>query len=282
MTRYNEKYKGDAKLQKSFTLDFLTKKKKINEGEIPQYYVQNSHPAIISPEVFDIAQNEMKKRKDTGLRQSGVSCFSSKIICGQCGGFYGSKVWHSTSKYRRTIWQCNNKFKNGTRCETPHLYEDTLKQAFVDAFNSLIENKHKIISEYEEIIQTLMDNTALDAECTKLQSECDVIAELTRKCVAENAHTALDQEEYNRRYGSLMERYNAIKCRLDQIADEKRERTTRRENINRFLRTLEQNNFLITEFNDELWCAVIDNVIVHSEHDITFKFKDGMELSWKI
>lgn len=59
----NEKYKGDAILQKSFTVDFLTKKKKINEGEIPQYYVENSHPAIITPEVFDLAQHEIKKRR---------------------------------------------------------------------------------------------------------------------------------------------------------------------------------------------------------------------------
>jgi predicted transcriptional regulator len=53
----------------------------------------------------------MKKRKSIGYT-SRTSCFSSKLICGECGGFYGSKVWHSTSKYRRTIWQCNRKFKN--------------------------------------------------------------------------------------------------------------------------------------------------------------------------
>ncbi|WP_023975762.1 recombinase family protein [Clostridium beijerinckii] len=66
----NEKYKGDAMLQKSFTVDFLTKKKKINEGEIPQYYVENSHPAIITPEVFDLVQHEVKKgRMLRGIKQ---------------------------------------------------------------------------------------------------------------------------------------------------------------------------------------------------------------------
>lgn len=99
----NEKYKGDAILQKKYTVDFLTKKQKVNEGEVPQYYVENSHPAIITPEVFDIVQHEMNRRKAIGYT-SRTSCFSSKIICGECGGFYGSKVWHSTSKYRRTIW----------------------------------------------------------------------------------------------------------------------------------------------------------------------------------
>ncbi len=115
----NEKYKGDAILQKSFTVDFLTKKKKINEGEIPQYYVENSHPAIITPEVFDLVQHEIKKRKEAKGYKTGSSCFSGKIVCGECGSFYGSKVWHSTSKYRRVIWQCNSKFKNKNKCSTP-------------------------------------------------------------------------------------------------------------------------------------------------------------------
>lgn len=63
LTRANEKYKGDALLQKNFTGDFLTKKTKLNEGEVPQYYVANSHPAIIEPEVFDLVQYELKRRK---------------------------------------------------------------------------------------------------------------------------------------------------------------------------------------------------------------------------
>ena len=108
----NEKYKGDALLQKSYTVDFLTKKKKKNEGEVPQYYVENSHEAIISPEVFDLVQYEFEKRK--GRVQSSANCFSSKIVCGDCGSFYGSKIWHSNDKYRKKIWICNGKYKSGS------------------------------------------------------------------------------------------------------------------------------------------------------------------------
>ena len=94
----NEKYKGDAVLQKNYTVDFLTKKKKSNEGENPQYYDENSHPAIISPEVYDLVQHELKKRKQEKGYKTSASAFSGKIVCGECGSFYGSKVWHSTSK----------------------------------------------------------------------------------------------------------------------------------------------------------------------------------------
>lgn len=74
-------YKGDAVLQKTFTVDFLTKKMKVNEGEVPQYYVENSHPAIIEPDVFDMVQFEMQRRKERGGHHSGAGCFSSKIVC---------------------------------------------------------------------------------------------------------------------------------------------------------------------------------------------------------
>jgi hypothetical protein len=87
----NEKYKGCALLQKSFTVDFLTKKTKANEGEVPQYFVEGSHPAIVSPDVFDMAQLEMKRRKNTP-GYTGKNIFAAKIVCGDCGSFYGAKV----------------------------------------------------------------------------------------------------------------------------------------------------------------------------------------------
>jgi len=147
----NEKYKGDALLQKVYTVDFLSKKKKVNEGEVPQYYVEGNHPAIISPQEFDAVQKQMTVRHPGKNRQSCVSTFSSKIKCGDCGSWYGSKVWHSTSKYRKTIWQCNHKF-DGEKCGTPHLDEETIKGLFVKAANILLTEK-------DEIIEKLISNT---------------------------------------------------------------------------------------------------------------------------
>ena len=133
----NEKYKGDALLQKSYTVDFLTKKKKVNEGEIPQYYVEGNHEAIIQPEVFELVQQELKRRKQGRGPHSGVHLFSGKIRCGQCGEWYGSKVWHSNSKYRRVIWQCNHKYDGEEKCSTPHLTEDEIKTMFISAANKV-------------------------------------------------------------------------------------------------------------------------------------------------
>lgn len=92
----NEKYKGDALLQKSYAVDFLNKKRRKNTGELPQYYVEGSHPAIISPEIFDLVQTELNTRDCARNRRTSI--FSSKIICGECGCYYGRKVKNSKSK----------------------------------------------------------------------------------------------------------------------------------------------------------------------------------------
>jgi len=115
----NEKYTGCARIQKTFTPDFLTKKVVKNTGQVPSYFVEQSHPAIIDPATFEMVQSEAARRKREGGRYSGVSIFSGKIKCGECGGFFGAKVWHSTDKYRRVIYRCNNKY-DGHKCQTPH------------------------------------------------------------------------------------------------------------------------------------------------------------------
>lgn len=123
----NEKYKGAALLQKCFTVDFLTKKRKVNEGEVPQYYVEHSHEPIITPEEFDKVQTELARRKQISRQYSGKSIFSSRIVCGDCGSYFGSKVWNSTSKYHRVFWQCNGKFKgeHRNRGVTPYKHDKT-------------------------------------------------------------------------------------------------------------------------------------------------------------
>ena len=138
----NEKYKGDALLQKTFCTDFLTKKMKGNEGEVPQYYAESSHLAIIEPEVFGMAQDELARRKRAGRSHYGTSCFAGKIVCGCCDGLYGSKARHSTDKCRRVIWQCNGKFK-GKR-DTPHPTEEAIQRKFLAAFNEMLESDHAI------------------------------------------------------------------------------------------------------------------------------------------
>ena len=234
----NEKYKGDALLQKCYTIDFLTKKRKKNEGEVPQYYVKNSHEAIISPEVYDLVQEELKKRAKGMFNHSCVSPFSSKIVCGECGGFYGSKVWHSNGKYRKVIWQCNNKFKNKKKCKTPHLTEEQMKEEFVKAFNNLVSNKEEVIKDCENTALSLVNTEDLDSKISKLQEESEIIVELMKNLIYENSRKVMNQDEYNKKYDSYTEKYEKIKSELSKLEDKRQDLKVRRDEIKIFIEDL--------------------------------------------
>lgn len=271
----NEKYKGDALLQKSYTVDFLTKKKKFNEGEIPQYYVENNHDAIIEPAIFDMVQREMDRRHPGNNRHSGVRVFSGKIRCGECGGLYGSKVWHSNDPYRRVIWQCNHKYDGARPCKTPHLDEETLQRLFVTAFNKLISERDEIGANFELIKETLYGIAALETEQADLQSELEVVTGLVEQSVRENASLPLDQDEYQKSYDGLCARFESVKSRLEAVTAQIVDRTGRRETIEQFLADLMKQDGVVAEFDPVLWHTMVDVVTVYSREDVQFSFKDG-------
>lgn len=274
----NEKYKGDALLQKSYTVDFLSKKVKMNEGEVPQYYVENNHEAIIEPQIFELVQAEIAKRNRGKERYSGVSIFSSKVQCAECGGWYGSKVWHSNDKYRRIIYQCNNKFRNKTGCQTPHLTEEEIKAYFLKALNRLITEKDEVIVNTEMIRQMLCDNSELESRRDALQEEITVTVELTQNMVAENARVAQDQEEYNKRYNALVERYERLKAEYEEVCLSISGNEARYEQMGMFIAVLRKQPDLITEFDEALWGSLVEKLIVKSKDDVTVVFKDGTEI----
>ena len=156
----NEKYKGDALLQKEFTVDFLRKKSKKNEGELPQYYVENDHEAIISRELFDYVQEEIKNRLDFKAgRYSGVAPFTSKLLCGKCGEKFGAKQLHSNSRYKKTVWMCNGRYGHGrgseNRCMIHCIYDEGLTRiVYWAAWKLFIRRKIKkvVIAILSEIL----------------------------------------------------------------------------------------------------------------------------------
>jgi len=274
----NEKYKGDALLQKGYTVDFLTKKKKKNEGEIPQYYVEGNHQAIIDPAVFDSVQILMQARCPGRNRDSCVSIFSSKIKCGDCGSWYGSKVWHSTDKYRRVIWQCNHKFSGEKKCGTPHLDEKSIKALFVKAVNIFCKERDTIIAGFETIRDTAFCTADLDEQAQRLQDEMNVTAELVHQCITENARVAQDQAQYEVRYNELVRRFDTAKAQLDEVQAAILEKQAQREMMRNFIAELARLPDMLEDFDETLWYALVDHMTVYSKDDIRFTFKDGTEI----
>ena len=274
----NEKYKGDALMQKCYTADFLTKKQVPNNGVLPQYYVEGDHEAIIPPETFELVQQEMLRRNNRDNRYSGVDIFASRIVCGECGSYYGAKVWHSNSKYRRIIYRCNHKYHDGKTCSTPNLTEDEIKSSFVAALNKLIANKGEVIANLEAMSQTLFGTEVLECAREKLSAEMDLLQNMIQAAIAENAHIALDQAAYQKRFDKMREKYEDAKRQHDDIKQQIADKTSARVAASRFIGTLKKMDGLITEFDPSLWGSLLDHVAVYSKEDMRYTFKDGTEI----
>ena len=274
----NEKYRGDALLQKQYTTDFLQKKRKTNNGEIPQYYVEEHHEAIIPPAQFDFVQAELARREQNG-RYSGVSIFSNKIKCGCCGGWYGSKVWHSTDKYRKVIYRCNRKYgKDTPPCNTPHLSEEEIKKLFLKALNALVEAKEETIENLQELIETVCQIDSLGAEQERLKQELRIIAENLANLIQKNASVALDQTEQAEKEKKLRTLYGEKHSRFLELESLIQEKNDTREILTNFITKLEDLTGEQTEFRDELWGGLVDHIRI-DEKSSTVVFRGEIEIT---
>ena len=272
----NEKYKGDAILQKTYCTDYIQKTFVENDGsKIPKYYAQNSHPAIVSAEVFDLAQMELEWRKRLNGSYSGKSCFASRVVCGDCGAFYGSKVWHSTDAYRRVIWRCNGKYIGEKKCTTPHVTQEELKKAFVSIMQRVIREKDAITDACRETMEDL-DAAELDEEVTRLENEASCIAERLCKLVEENARVRIDQIGYQREYNALANEYDRVNSRIQAMEDRYRDKEKCRRKLEIFLGLLE-NMESCEAFEPYAFATMVEKVIVGRDGRLEFYFRSGMK-----
>ena len=120
------------------------------------------------------------------------------------------KIWHSNDKYRKIIWQCNAKFKNEEKCKTPHITGKQIKKEFIKQVNEVIENREQITEDCERLILELTDTKLIEEKEIKLQSERSVLYDLMKELIEQNAHSKMNQTEYNEQYKKLKERYDKV------------------------------------------------------------------------
>ena len=272
----NEKYKGDAILQKTYCTDYIQKTFVENDGsEIPKYYAQNSHPAIVSSEEFDLTQMEMEWRKSLNGSYSGKSCFASRVVCRDCGAFYGSKVWHSTDAYRRVIWRCNGKYIGEKKCTTPYVMQEELEKAFVSVMQKVIAEKDAIFAVCREVLDEVLNTSELDRSATRLQEQTMLISARARRLVEENARVRRDQEEYQREYDALVAEHEKLSEKIRSIEEQKKDKADRRRQIEVFLRMLEGQEECM-RFEPYTFVALVDKVVVGQDGKLDFYFRNGM------
>lgn len=159
----NEKYKGDVLLQKSYTVDYLTKTTAKNKGEVTQYYIENNHEGIVSREIFDMVQDELQRRASlysgkNPSRYSSKYALSGKVICGECGAKYRRVTW-SRNGNKKIVWRCTERLKNGTKnCKkSPTIFEEDLYNAIRDSLKELLPKSDDIAKRVRDEIEAVLN-----------------------------------------------------------------------------------------------------------------------------
>lgn len=233
----------------------------------------------------------MERRRRMGSRFSAKGPLASRLVCGDCGAFFGSKVWHSTDPYKTVIWRCNDKYKPAVqrtsgreKCVTRHVTEEQVYETFGEIVKQLIAQRPEVVAACEAILAELMDTTQLDQKRAKLQAEQARITERVEAMVARASREVV--ADFTEKYGALEAEMNRVTGKLDTVEREKAERGYREQQCRLFLKTISnlvsdnggdtiQTDGESMEKRGDLFLALVDRVVVGD--GLTFILRDGTE-----
>lgn len=264
----NEKYIGDALLQKTYTVDFLTKKRVKNDGIVPQYYVENSHEGIIPRDLFMQVQEEMTRRThmNAGSKKrvySSKYALSSIVYCSKCGDIYRRIVWNNRGK-QSVVWRCCTRVEHGPKaCNAETIREEELQEVTVKAFNQLYQNK-------ESVSAVLMDNIkkVIYKSNNNLTLIDDQLKEL-QKAILKKANS-------NQKYDELVKEIYDLRDEKQRMIAEVAERNGLKTRITEMENFIKEFEFRIKEYDEQLVRTYIDKITVY-ENRYTVEFKAGFK-----
>jgi uncharacterized coiled-coil protein SlyX len=267
----NEKYMGDALLQKTYTVDCLSKKRVKNSGIVPQYYVEDDHEAIISKETFLMVQEEMVRRAKTQLPFGGKKgysanhAFSQIIFCAGCGEQFRRIHWNNRGK-KSVVWRCVTRLKEKDKCRARTVSEETLKAAFLEALNEMVCDSDTYMNRLRENLEAAI-NSANPMSAEALSAK---MAELQRELI--------NRTERRENYDDITEEI----LRLRELQEQKgmddatqKEHTKRIKELQKFIQSQPSE---ITEFDEALVKKLLEKVTVHDDY-LEFRFKSGVTIS---
>ena len=268
----NEKYIGDALLQKTYTVDFLNKKRVQNKGIVPQYYVENSHEPIIPRDLYMQVQEEMIRRANlhSGANRkkrvySSKYALSSIVYCSKCGEIYRRITWNNRGKHS-TVWRCCTRVEHGpTACDAPTIQEPDLQAAVVQAINLTLGNRESMMATLQENVEAVIrqeDETSsegIEVKLLELQKELLKLANSKKD-------------------------YNSVADEIDRLRELKQnalvksaEREGLKQRIREMREFLEQQSTEVTEYDELLVRRLIEKVTVYDER-FEVEFKSGAKV----
>lgn len=285
----NEKYMGDVLLQKTYTADFIDGKIKKNNGELPQYYIKDNHPAIIPREMFfriqeEIARRNSKKPANTKKAKTNRGRFTSKyalserLVCGDCGCYFRRVTW-SIHGRKQIVWRCINRLEFGPKScgNSPSLEEAALHTAILEAICSLVHGQqeemaaalqdtliHCIAGEKEEASPIVIENkikeleTEFDRLLVLAVDENDIIDHKLKQI----SETILKLKQQKKRIEYTAERSEVMESKAKEV-----------------MGLISAEDLDLKEYSDALVYRIIERITVLSKEEIRIRFIGGFEIT---
>lgn len=277
----NEKYTGNAILGKTFKPDVLSKRRLKNTGQSPMYYAENTHPAIITQEMFDMAQAEMQCRRDEKDTAVGSSRYTSKyplsgvLVCGICGHRLRRHVRTVGSGKRIAAWGCTNRISNGR--DSHHINEDVLERTIRAAFDGMDD----VLDVVEESCTEVME-TGNHTELEEMQREIITIQEAVlalHKAQQQGSVSEMEYEikiaSYSQQMDELQERQRELKATAGRFAELKYWMDTFMEHV-RSGEKMDTNDTVML-------CQLTDRIVVYDDRlEIHLRIGGTIECKWSM
>jgi DNA invertase Pin-like site-specific DNA recombinase len=286
----NEKYCGDALLQKTFVENCISKKTRKNNGELPKYLVQNHHEAIIDRTLFEKVQAEIARRagkrkvsdktsKTGQSKYSGRYALTELLICGNCGTPYKRVTWSKRGK-KKIVWRCISRLDYGTKyCKSsPTVDEERLQAAVLKAINAMMSNRERLIGILKTNLKiTLSEKSSGATNPYAIENRIRELQDSMMELVAVAAKAG-NAESYEDKFREISEEIKSLQKTLEQYQAEQNGPDKLARQMDDICKALEDAPFEITEYSNNIVRQFIDTIKVVNEDKLLFIFKGGITM----
>jgi site-specific DNA recombinase len=268
----NEKYIGDALLQKTYTVDILEKKREANKGQVPKYYVENSHEGIIPKDIFLKVQEEITRRANltkgsTERRRvySGRYALSGMVFCVHCGDIFRRIKWNNRG-CKSTVWRCTSRVdKDGPDCSARTVREEHLHEVVIKAINEAFREKENILSLLRENIESSLTEDVTD-QMAALDEQIKVIQ-----------HELLATADMKNPGDDLGMEVRRLRNEKQALRAEDASHQDRRTRIDEIMTFLDGLSCELTEYDEQYVRTLIEKITVYDDYFLV-EFKSGIEI----
>ena len=284
----NEKYVGDALLQKSFTVDCISKKVKKNNGERPMYLVTDHHDPIVDRDTYNRAQQELARRtskrkiSDKALTEQGKYtskyALSELLICGNCGTPYRRCTWTARGK-RQIVWRCISRLEHGTKycTDSPTMQEEKLHKAILQAVNEYLGCR-------DEIAKILKANIGSVLECQghreilSLEKRLKELNKARNDLISLIASGGCDEDKLDSEFAKIFNEEQSINERFEELKQKAQISADTQNKIDSAMELIEREKFKLEIFDNIIIRKLIECVKVISKEELLIIFKGGVEV----